>query len=71
MEKNGTKKLYLLDTANKRVLQSLTAYVRTDGEGKYAFKNLPKDKAFELVPLQPGYQFGISKGVEELERMYR
>lgn len=53
-EKNGTKTMYLLDSANKRQLQSLTAYARTDAQGKYAFKNLPADKAFELVPLQPG-----------------
>ena len=67
-EKNGAKKVYFLDSANNRQLQSLTAYARTDGAGNYTFKNLPDDKAFELVPLQPGFQFGLSKGVEELDK---
>ncbi|HEX9137644.1 MAG TPA: FtsW/RodA/SpoVE family cell cycle protein, partial [Nitrospirota bacterium] len=67
VEKNGSKLVYLPDSANKRQLQSLRAYARSDAEGKYEFKNLPEGKAFELVPLQPGYQFGISKGVENLD----
>ena len=64
---NGYKKVYVLDSANNRQLQSLTAYARTDAKGKYTFKNLPDKKAFEILPLQPGFQFGNSKGVQELE----
>ena len=60
------QKIYAVDSANRRQLQSLTAYVRTDASGKFSFTNLPTDKAFEVIPLQPGYQFGPSKGVQEL-----
>lgn len=64
----GFKRIYLLDSANKRQLQSLTAYARTDTNGTYSFEKLPDDKAFEVLPLQPGYQFGISQGVQELHK---
>ncbi|MGZ8538466.1 MAG: FtsW/RodA/SpoVE family cell cycle protein, partial [Flavisolibacter sp.] len=30
--------------------------------------NLPEDKAFEVLPLKPGYQFGQSKGVSQLKK---
>ena len=63
---NGVKKVYLPDSAGKRRLQGLTAYVRTDAQGSYTFKNLPTGKAFKVLPLQPGYQFGTSQGVENL-----
>src|SRR5688572_23677186 len=62
------QKIYAVDSAKKRQLQSLTAYARTDASGKYSFINLPNDKAFEIIPLQPGYQFGSSKGVQELDK---
>jgi cell division protein FtsW (lipid II flippase) len=63
---NGIKKVYLPDSAGKRRLQALTAYARTDERGNYSFKNLPNGKAFKVLPLQPGYQFGTSQGVENL-----
>jgi cell division protein FtsW (lipid II flippase) len=63
---NGIKKVYLPDSAGKRRLQALTAYARTDEHGNYSFKNLPIGKAFKVLPLQPGYQFGTSQGVENL-----
>jgi cell division protein FtsW (lipid II flippase) len=63
----GFKRTYLLDSLKHKQLQSLTAYARTDAEGKYRFTNLPDDKAFELLPLQPGYQFGTSQGVQQLD----
>lgn len=62
----ASKKIYVLNGDKKRQLQSLTAFARTDAYGKYAFKNLPTDKAFELLPLQPGFEFGRSQGVVEL-----
>lgn len=46
--------------------KNLTAYVRTGLDGTYAFHNLPGDKAFSVLPLQPGFQFGRSQGVQEL-----
>lgn len=46
----------------------LTSYVRTDANGNFAFLNLPEDKAFELLPLKPGFQFGRSQGIQELQK---
>lgn len=63
----GLKRVYLLDSLGHRQLQSLTAFARTDDEGRFTFLALPDDKAYELLPMQPGYQFGISQGVEELD----
>jgi cell division protein FtsW (lipid II flippase)/cell division protein FtsI/penicillin-binding protein 2 len=64
---NGFKKVYLPDSAGKRRLQQLTAYARTNEQGVAEFKNLPEGKAFKLLPLQPGYQFGTSQGVQNLD----
>ncbi|MGZ5190008.1 MAG: FtsW/RodA/SpoVE family cell cycle protein, partial [Flavisolibacter sp.] len=66
--KPAIKKVWLLDSAKNRQLQSLAAYTRTDAQGKYFFNNLPEDKAFEVLPLKPGYQFGQSKGVSQLKK---
>ncbi|MFA6084093.1 FtsW/RodA/SpoVE family cell cycle protein [Mucilaginibacter sp.] len=63
---NDVKKVYLPDSAGKRRLQELTAYARTDAQGNYSFKNLPTGRAFKVLPLQPGYQFGTSQGVANL-----
>ncbi len=63
----GFQKQYLVDTAGKKQLESLTAYARTDEKGNFSFQNLPGDKAFQVLPLQPGYQFGSSQGVQELD----
>ncbi|MDB5061153.1 MAG: cell cycle protein [Mucilaginibacter sp.] len=68
---NGIKKVYLPDSAGKRRLQALTAYAHTDGQGNYSFKNLPTGKAFKVLPLQPGYQFGASQGIENLSEDVR
>ncbi|TWR28950.1 cell cycle protein [Mucilaginibacter pallidiroseus] len=64
---NNLSKVYLPDSAGKRHLQSLIAYARTDASGKFSFKNLPAGKAFKVLPLQPGYQFGTSQGVQDLD----
>lgn len=60
-------KVYSVDSANKRQLISLAAYARTDNSGAFRFEGLPSDKAFEVLPLKPGFQFGGAKGVQELE----
>ena len=62
------KKVYVPDSAGQKRLQSLTAFARTDDQGMYTFKNLPANKAFEILPLQPGYQFGKSLGTENLDK---
>jgi len=64
---NGIRKVFYPDSAGKLKLQGLTAYARTDGAGVYYFKNLPGGKAFKVLPLQPGYQFGTSQGTENLD----
>lgn len=46
--------------------KSFTAYARTDEAGQYAFNGLPKGKAYEVIPLKPGFEFGKVKGVQEL-----
>jgi cell division protein FtsW (lipid II flippase) len=63
----GFKKEYILDDKKKPHLQALTAFARTDEAGSYTFKNLPAGKAFEVLPLQPGFQFGRSLGTETLD----
>jgi hypothetical protein len=57
---------YVADDSKQLHLQSLTAFARTDANGSYSFKNLPKGKAFEILPLQPHYQFGKTQGTESL-----
>lgn len=63
----AAKKVFIANADKKRQLQSLTAFARSDANGNYEFKNLPTDKAFELLPLQPGFEFGRSQGVVELD----
>jgi cell division protein FtsW (lipid II flippase) len=46
--------------------KSFTAYARTDAEGKYQFQGLREERAYEVVPLKPGAEFGQVKGVQEL-----
>ncbi len=62
------KKVYVLDAGGHQHLQSLAAFARTDDQGMYAFIHLPASKAFEVLPLQPGFQFGKSLGTEELDK---
>jgi hypothetical protein len=64
---NDFRKTYALDSTNKRQLIGLTLFARTNDNGKAEFKNLPDDKSFEVLPLQPGQQFGFSKGVQKLD----
>ncbi|MEJ7821712.1 MAG: FtsW/RodA/SpoVE family cell cycle protein [Chitinophagaceae bacterium] len=60
------RKVYALDTNKTKRLQSFIAYARTNAQGQYIFKGLPTGKSFQVIPLQPGYQFGQSKGIQEL-----
>lgn len=46
--------------------KSFTAYVRTDAKGNYAFTGLPEGKAYQIIPLKPGFEFGQLKGTPEL-----
>lgn len=58
---------FRLDSNRHRQLVSLKAYARTDGAGAFAFNGLSSNKAYEVIPLKPGYQFGSAKGVQGLE----
>ncbi|HVK97616.1 MAG TPA: FtsW/RodA/SpoVE family cell cycle protein, partial [Flavisolibacter sp.] len=62
------KKYFIPDAAGKRQFQTFTAYARTDNNGKFTFKSLPDDESFEVLPLQPGFQFGPSKGVQDINK---
>ncbi|HUC82412.1 MAG TPA: FtsW/RodA/SpoVE family cell cycle protein [Flavisolibacter sp.] len=60
-------KVFRVDSSKRQQLVSLIAYARTDNNGAYSFTGLPPQKAFEVLPLKPGFQFGGSKGTQELE----
>ncbi len=64
---SSIKKVYALDSATNRQLQSLSAYARTNANGSYSFIGLPAGKSFQVLPLKPGFQFGPPKGIEGLE----
>ncbi|MEO8765320.1 MAG: FtsW/RodA/SpoVE family cell cycle protein [Ginsengibacter sp.] len=65
--KNGVRKILVTDTANSLQLLSFNAYARTDASGKFIFSGLPENKSYEILPLQPGYEFGRSQGIEKLQ----
>jgi len=46
--------------------KSFTAYARTDQDGHYEFTGLPEDRAYEVIPLKPGAEFGQVKGLQTL-----
>ena len=64
--KNGVRKILIPDSGNNLQLLSFNAYARTDASGKFIFSGLTENKSYELLPLQPGYEFGRSQGIEHL-----
>ena len=64
----GIRKVYILDSNNIRQLQSLTVFARTDANGVFAFTGLLANRSFVVLPLQPGFQFGRSQGVQSLDK---
>ncbi|GAB3931988.1 FtsW/RodA/SpoVE family cell cycle protein [Mucilaginibacter myungsuensis] len=64
----GVIKSFIKDANKQEHLVALKAFARTDGQGQYTFKNLPLDKAFEILPMQPNFQFGRSLGTENLDK---
>ncbi len=66
--KDAVRKTFILDSANKLQLLSLIAYARTGTEGKVLFTGLSEGRGYELLPLQPGFEFGRSQGIEKLEK---
>lgn len=65
--KNGVRKIYIPDSAKSLQLLSFNGYARTDASGKFIFSGLPENKSYEIIPLQPGYEFGRSQGIEKLQ----
>ena len=64
--KEGVRKIFVRDSGNSLRLLSFNAYARTDASGKVFFTGLPENRSYELLPLQPGYEFGRSQGIESL-----
>ncbi len=64
----GVRLVYGTSPGGKRYLAGLTAFARTDAQGEFSFRNLPAGRAFELLPVQPGYEFGPSQGVTSLTK---
>ncbi|HYJ64153.1 MAG TPA: FtsW/RodA/SpoVE family cell cycle protein, partial [Parafilimonas sp.] len=62
------KKSYAVDSLNNKQLQSLIAYAQTDANGNFSFNGLPDNKAYEVQPLHPGFTFGRSQGVQQLNK---
>ncbi|WP_207496138.1 FtsW/RodA/SpoVE family cell cycle protein [Aridibaculum aurantiacum] len=62
----GVRRSYVLDSAGNRQLQGVIAYARTDGSGNFSFTGLQADRGYNVLPLQPGFEFGRSKGVASL-----
>lgn len=58
------------DTAytEDEVVNDFIAYVRTDANGQYDFQHLPDGKAYGVLPLKPGFQYGRSQGLQELDK---
>ena len=48
-------------------LQPVTAFARTSAEGRFEFRNLASDRAYEVLPLKPGFEFGRTQGIAELK----
>ncbi|WP_183574290.1 FtsW/RodA/SpoVE family cell cycle protein [Mucilaginibacter sp. X5P1] len=65
---NGYQLTYVADAQGQKHLQAIIAYARTGSNGEYTFHDLPAGKAFVILPLQPGYQFGRSMGTESLDK---
>ena len=65
--KDGVRKVLYRDSTKKLQLLSFNAYARTDASGNFLFSGLPVNQSYDLLPLQPGYEFGPSKGVEKLK----
>jgi cell division protein FtsW (lipid II flippase) len=62
------RKSFIVDSAqHQKKLQSFMVFARTDANGKFAYQHLPDRQSFELLPLQPGFEFGPSKGVQLLD----
>ncbi len=42
-------------------------YARTDAAGKFSFTGLETDSGYSVLPLKPGYEFGVRQGTARLK----
>ena len=67
-QKGPIRSTFIEDSARHRSLQSFTVYARTDASGKFSYQHLQDGQSYELLPVQPGFEFGQSKGVQQLKK---
>jgi cell division protein FtsW (lipid II flippase) len=48
-------------------ISPLTAFARTAADGSFSFNHLVTGRSYMVLPLRPGYEFGITQGVVELD----
>ncbi len=48
--------------------QEIPLYARTDIDGHFSFNGLIEDSGYSVVPLKPGYEFGVRQGTDRLSK---
>lgn len=66
--KEGIRKVFTTDSTKNLQLLSFNAYARTGADGSFSFSGLPANRSYEIIALQPGFEFGRSKGIENLQQ---
>jgi cell division protein FtsW (lipid II flippase)/cell division protein FtsI/penicillin-binding protein 2 len=49
-------------------ITDFAAYARTNGQGEFAFSGLLRDSGYSLLPMKPGFEFGMRKGSNGLSK---
>lgn len=56
-----------MDVVIDTLVQSPTHYAMTDAEGRYRFTGLSRGKNYSLLPLHLGKEYGLTRGIANLE----
>ena len=64
----GVRRTYAIDNNGQKFLQSITAFARTNSLGHFSFNGLSSTNSYSVIPLQPGFEFGHSQGVQNLDK---